>query len=155
MQREVHLAFRTGVGDEFILARMTGVLEAAPRHPFVEPFNPAETAAALEVDEFRMHHLLDRRIPAQPHIAKVYIEDAHAARGDHSKAQSAVVHLDNLHPLLFAALQDTLANVALGLAAVSGQIAGDHLPTAHAIPLGRIRESFLEWGRLGYHRQQQ
>ena len=119
MQREVHLAFRTGVGENSSLpdGRRT---RAAPRHPFVEPFNPAETAAALEVDEFRMHHLLDRRIPAQPHIAKVYIEDAQPRVGIALNAV-AVVHLDNLHPLLFAALQDTLANVALGLAAVSGK----------------------------------
>ena len=120
MQREVHLTFRTGVGDEFILTRMTGVFEATPRHPFVEPFNPTEAAAALEVDEFRMHHLLDRRIPTEPHIAEIYIQNTHATRGDYPKAQFAVVHLDNLHTLLFAALQDALANVPLGLAAIAG-----------------------------------
>ena len=146
VQREIHLAGGSGVGDEFVLARMPGKLQAAARHPFVEALNPAEAAAAFEVHKLRMHDFLDRRIPTQPHITKIDIENSHATRGNYTEAQIAVIYLYDFHPLLFAALQDPLPNMPLGIAFVARQVARDHLPVANAIPLLGIGENLLERG---------
>ena len=52
-------------------------------------------------------------------------------------------------------LQSMLKAVPLRRAAITGQIARDHLPTGHTIPFGGVRKGFLEGRSLGRERQNQ
>ena len=48
VQRQVHRRLLADVVDELILARVPGEFQPAADHPFVEPFEPAQPAAAFQ-----------------------------------------------------------------------------------------------------------
>ena len=110
VERQVHLGLGPGVVDELIPPGVAGELQPAADQPLVEAFEPAQAAPALQVDELGMHHLLDRRIPAQPQVARAHLEDAHAPRRDQRDRQLAVVDRDQLDPFLLAPVEDGLAD---------------------------------------------
>src|SRR5262249_47244580 len=102
--------FVADVVDELVFSRMTGELESASHHPFVEPFQPSETSATLQIHELRMHNLLHRRVPTQRHVSHLDAKHAHPARRDHGELEFSVVDDDKIDTFLFAAMQDVLAH---------------------------------------------
>ena len=102
---EVHFGFVAGVGDEFVFAGMAGEFESATDDVFVETFEPAEAAAALEVDVLGMDNFFDGRIPAETDAGHFDARDAHAACGDDGEGEFAVVDGDDVHAFLFSAVK--------------------------------------------------
>ena len=129
VQRQVHRRLGTDVVDKLILPRMPSERESATHHPLVEPVQPTQPATVVEVDVARMHHLLDWRIPAKPHVAHRHIEDAHPSGRDHSKLEFAIVDLDQANPLLLAPVKSALVDRPTRLALVTGKLAAGQLPT--------------------------
>jgi hypothetical protein len=80
VQRQIHLGLVARVVDELVFARMTSPFQPATDHPLVEPFEPAQAAAALQIDELRVHNLFDRRIPSETDVAHLDLRHAHPAR---------------------------------------------------------------------------
>src|SRR5262245_66372306 len=79
--------------------------QPATDHPFVEAFEPAQTAATLQIDELRMDDLFDRRIPAETDVAHLDLRHAHPARRNHDETQASVVDADHVNAFLLASSQ--------------------------------------------------
>ena len=110
VQSQVHFRFVSDVVDEFVLAGMAGIFEAAADQPFIETLEPAESTAALEIDKLRMNHLFHRRVPPQPQITRLDLQDTHAAGRYDREAKSAVVHNNDIDALLFPSVEREFAH---------------------------------------------
>jgi hypothetical protein len=87
---------------------MAGPLEAAAHQHLVEAVQPAEPAAAVELDVGGVDDLLDRRDPAEGDVATAGAKHVHSPRRDHRDGHPTVVDLDQLDAFLLAAVQDAL-----------------------------------------------
>lgn len=114
VEGEVHFGAVAGVVDEGVLAGVAGPFEAAADHPFVEALEPAEAAAAFEVDAVGVDDLLDGGIPAEADVAGGGFEDAHAAGGDDREGEEAVVDDDDVDALLASAVEGEFADAPGG-----------------------------------------
>src|SRR5207244_8729958 len=109
---------------------------------------PAEPAATVQVDELRVDDLLDRRVPAEADLAHRHGQDAHAPGWDEGDSQLAVVHDDEVHTLLLAAVQRQLADRP-GDGTAGRDLATVRLPRRHADVLACADEDFAEGLRPG------
>ena len=104
VQGEVHRRLLARGVDEPVGPGRAVPFHAAAAEPLVEPLQPAPAAAALQVDVVRVHHVLDRRIPAQDPLAvQGHHLDPHAPRRDQGDLDLAVVDPDQVDPVLLAA----------------------------------------------------
>ena len=91
--------------------RMAGPLIAAADHHLVEPFQPAESVAALQVDKRRVNNLFDRRIPAHPAAEAFHSQQVHAPRRAEGDSQAVfTANGEDFAAFLLAAVQDFLLN---------------------------------------------
>ena len=145
VQSEVHCGFVSRVVHEAVFARMPGGFQTATRQPFVEAFEPAKPAAALEVDVSWVNEFFDGRVPSEPDVAHNDFVDAHAARGNDGKAQAPVVHFDEVYPFLLASAENGFSD---GPFCLHGQlqIAVVSVPMFHSDVVLSADQSFLNGG---------
>ncbi|CRM87828.1 hypothetical protein [Pseudomonas sp. 22 E 5] len=118
MQGQQFAVVDAGVADPFV---------AAAGDQFIETFQPTQTTAAIEFDEGRIDHFLDRRIPAHAHIADRGLQDVHAASRHYREFHGAVIDIDDADALLATAVQGTQAN-AEGLVGFYSKLLAVDLP---------------------------
>ena len=86
---------------------MANPLVTATGDQFIETFEPAQATATVEFDERRVDHVLDRRIPAHPHVAHRSLQHIHATGRHDRQLHRAVIDIDNADALLTTAMQGT------------------------------------------------
>ena len=125
VQRQVHRRLGARVGDVPIGPRLTVPFQPAAAEPLIEPVQPAEPAAALEVDEVRVDDLLDRRIPAEdPGSVVEHGVDPHAARRDQGDLEPAVIDPEDIDAFLLPPEVSVLPDRP-GARAFRGHVAAD------------------------------
>ncbi|MNC26809.1 hypothetical protein D3C75_749560 [compost metagenome] len=113
---------------------VAGPLIAATYQHLVEAIEPAETGAALQIDEGRVDHLLDRGIPTEAHIGPLDLLDPHATGRHQGDLHHPVVDDEQIHPLLAPAVQAPLLD-GEGYRALDPQLVAGDLPVPHIQPL--------------------
>ena len=75
-------------------------LKSTSNHPFVESFQPAESATTFQIDVLRMHDILDRRVPTQRYFVAFDSKNIHSSSRDDGDRQLSVIDTDQLDAFL-------------------------------------------------------
>ena len=105
VEGKFHCRLVTHIVDELVEARMAITFQPTTNHPLIETLEPAEAAAALQVDEPRMDDFFDRRIPAQRDVVQCNGQHAHPASRTNRELQPPIIDNNYVHALLLAAVQ--------------------------------------------------
>ena len=146
VKSQLHGRLIPDIVDEPVDTGMTGAFQTATHHPFVEPLEPTKTAAALQVDQFRMHDFLNRRAPPEKDVARGNGQHTHAAGRTNAELQFAVVHEDDIDTFLPSPVKAHFSNRASLRA--SNDVTGRQFPFIDVQVIPHTRERF-SIGSLG------
>ena len=126
---------RRNVGGPTVQGQQFAAVDAGVADPFVsaasdqliETFQPAQPTTAIEFDEGRIDHFLDRRIPTHAHIADRGLQDVHSASRYYREFHRAVIDVDNADALLPTAVQGAQGD-AEGFVGVYAELLAGDLP---------------------------
>ena len=126
---------RRDIGRPPVQGQQLAVVDARMPHPFIaaagdqliETFQPTQTTTAIELDEGRIDHFLDRRIPAHAHIANRRLQHVHTTRRHHRELHRTVIDIDNAHALLPTTVQGAQGN-AEGFVGLDAELLAGDLP---------------------------
>ena len=108
--RDIRRATMQGQQLAVVHARMAYPLITTASDQFVEAFKPAQTATSVKLNERRIDHFLDWRIPPHARTADLGTEHIHPARGHHRQFHRAVIDINQAHAFLPTAVQGAHAD---------------------------------------------